>query len=102
GVSGIMDSGELTSIGVTIVGGFLAAILIGFAMKKVLKLVAVVVGLFFAGMAYLQYQQIPNINWDKLQVLSQNTLLSLTNATTKIPGLTPITPGLVANVISCL
>ena len=57
-----MDSGELSSVGVTIVGGFLAGILIGFAMKKVLKLVAVVVGLFFAGIAYLRYQQILNIN----------------------------------------
>ena len=47
--------------------------MIGYALKKVLKLVAVVLGLFFAGIAYLQYQQILNINWTKLQVASQNT-----------------------------
>jgi uncharacterized membrane protein (Fun14 family) len=33
----------------------------GYALKKVVKLAAVVVGLFFAGIAYLQYQQILTI-----------------------------------------
>jgi uncharacterized membrane protein (Fun14 family) len=51
-------------------------------------LVAVVVGLFFAGLAYLQYQQIVNINWNKLQVVSQNAVTKLANATTHIPGFT--------------
>jgi len=47
----------------TIGGGFFVGILIGYALKKVVKIVAVVVGLFFAGIAYLQYQQIVNVNW---------------------------------------
>ena len=70
----------------TIGGGFVAGILIGYALKKVVKLAAVVVGLFFAGIAYLQYQQILNVNWNKLQATSQNTLLILANATTRIRG----------------
>ncbi len=45
---------------------------------------AVVVGLFFAGLAYLQYQQIVNINWDKLQETSQDAVTTLANATTQI------------------
>jgi uncharacterized membrane protein (Fun14 family) len=36
-------------------GGFFVGILIGYALKKVIKLVAVIVGLFLAGLAYLQY-----------------------------------------------
>ncbi|NAL78270.1 FUN14 domain-containing protein [Nitrososphaera sp. AFS] len=68
------------------VGGFLSGILIGYALKKVVKLVAVVVGLFFAGLACLQYQQILNINWNKLQTASQNTLSTLANSTMQIPG----------------
>jgi len=40
---------EISSIGATIGGGILAGILIGFAIKKVLKLVAVAVGLLLAG-----------------------------------------------------
>jgi uncharacterized membrane protein (Fun14 family) len=49
-------------------------------------LAAIVVGLFFAGLAYLQYQQILSLNWAKLQAASQDTLTTLANATTQIPG----------------
>jgi uncharacterized membrane protein (Fun14 family) len=44
------------SIAATMGGGFFVGILIGYALKKVIKLVAVIVGLFLAGLAYLQYQ----------------------------------------------
>jgi uncharacterized membrane protein (Fun14 family) len=70
----------------TVGGGFFAGILIGYALKKVVKVVAVVVGLFFAGLAYLQYQQIININWIKLQAVSHNAITTIANATTQIPG----------------
>ncbi len=72
------------NLAVTIGGGFLVGVLIGYALKKVLKIVAAVVGLFFAGLAYLQYQQIFNINWNKLQATSQNAVTMLANATTQI------------------
>jgi uncharacterized membrane protein (Fun14 family) len=81
-----MSSEHVSSIAATIGGGFLAGILIGYALKKVVKLAAVVIGLFFAGLAYLQYQQILNVNWNKLLAASQNTLSKLANATTQIPG----------------
>jgi uncharacterized membrane protein (Fun14 family) len=81
-----MNVENVGSIGATIGGGFFAGVLIGYAVKKVVKIVAVVVGLFFAGLAYLQYQQIVNINWNKLQAASYDILLTLTNATTQIPG----------------
>ena len=82
-----MNIEHIGSIGVTIGAGFFAGILIGYALKKIVKLVAVVVGLFFAGLAYLQYQQIIDIKWAKLQSVSQNTVTTLANATTQIPGL---------------
>ena len=47
--------------------GFFAGILLGYALKKVIKMVAVIVGLFIAGLAYLQYQQIATIHWHKLE-----------------------------------
>ena len=77
---------NLTSIGATIGVGFFAGILIGYALKKVVKVVAIIVGLFFAGIAYLQYQQIVAINWNKVPQLSQNVVTTLANATTQIPG----------------
>ena len=81
-----MSIEDLSSTAATIGGGFFAGILIGYALKKVVKLVAVVVVLFLAGLTYLQYQQILNINWNKLQVVSQNAVTTLSNATTHIPG----------------
>jgi uncharacterized membrane protein (Fun14 family) len=81
-----MNSESLSSIAATMGGGFFAGVLVGYALKKVVKVAAVVVGLFLAGIAYLQYQQILNINWNKLQVASQNTLSTLANATTQIQG----------------
>jgi uncharacterized membrane protein (Fun14 family) len=54
------------SIAGTIGGGFVAGILTGWAVKKVIKLVAIMAGLFLAGLAYLQYQQIASVNWDRI------------------------------------
>ena len=79
-----MNLENLSSFAATIGGGFFAGALIGFAVKKVLRILAVVIGLFFAGLAYLQYQQIVNINWNKLQATSQNAVIMLTNTTTQI------------------
>jgi uncharacterized membrane protein (Fun14 family) len=56
-------------------------------LKKVIKLVAVIVGLFLAGLAYLQYYQIANINWNKLQHISEGTITTLANISTQIPGI---------------
>ena len=59
----------------TLGSGFFLGVLIGYAVKKVIKLVAVIVGLFLAGLAYLQYNQIANINWNKLQQISEDTII---------------------------
>jgi uncharacterized membrane protein (Fun14 family) len=77
---------QFSSLAATIGGGSFGGVLIGYSLKKVIKIAAVIVGLFFAGLAYLQYQQIININWAKLQGVSQNALMTLANATTQIPG----------------
>jgi uncharacterized membrane protein (Fun14 family) len=47
---------------------------------KVIKIVAVIVGLFLAGLAYLQYHQIANINWNEHQTVSEGALTTLSNA----------------------
>jgi uncharacterized membrane protein (Fun14 family) len=73
----------------TMGGGFFSGILIGYALKKIIKMVAIIVGLFLAGLAYLQYHhQIANINWNKLQtVLSEGVITTLSNMLTQIPGI---------------
>ncbi len=79
-----MNLESISSFGGTIGGGFVGGILIGYALKKIVKLV--VIGLFSVSLASLQYQQIIEIKWPKLQAVSQNTLSTLANATTQIPG----------------
>jgi uncharacterized membrane protein (Fun14 family) len=81
-----MNTESIVSIVATIGGGFFIGLLIGYALKKVVKLVAVVIGLFLVGITYLQYQEIVNVNWTKLQAASQNTVSTIANATTQIPG----------------
>jgi uncharacterized membrane protein (Fun14 family) len=56
-------------------------------LKKAIKIIAVIFGLFLAGLAYLQSQQIANINWNKLQQVSEGILTTLTNLIMQIPGI---------------
>jgi uncharacterized membrane protein (Fun14 family) len=70
----------------TMGGGFFVGVLIGYALKKVIKLLAVIVGLFLAGLAYLQYHQIASINWNKLHTVSERAITTLSNAIIHIPG----------------
>ncbi|MFY9795373.1 MAG: FUN14 domain-containing protein [Candidatus Nitrosopolaris sp.] len=81
-----MNIENLSPIAATNGGDFFAGILIGYSLKIVVKVVAIVVGLFFAGLAYLQYQQIVAIKWNKVPQLSQKVVMTLANATNQIPG----------------
>ena len=74
------------STAATIGGGFFVGVLIGYALKKVIKLLAVIVGLFLAGLAYLHYHQIANINWNILQMVSESAITTFSNAIIQIPG----------------
>ena len=74
----------------TMGGGFFVGILIGYALKKVIKLVAVIVGLFLAGLAYLQYHQIANINWNKLQTVSEGAITTLSNPIIQIQSISAV------------
>ena len=68
----------------TVGGGFLAGALAGYALKKVIKIVAVIVGLFIAALAYLEYLRIIQVDWTSLQAVSQNGIIMLANAVTHI------------------
>jgi uncharacterized membrane protein (Fun14 family) len=83
-----MSFDNIISYATTIGGGFVVGIVIGYALKKVIKIAAVILGLFLAGLAYLQYHQIANINWNKLQQLSEGTITTVSNAIImQIPGI---------------
>ena len=58
----------------TIGGGFSIGLLAVYAIKKIIKIAAVIVGLFIAPIAYLEYQRIIDVNWAKIQTVSHNGL----------------------------
>jgi uncharacterized membrane protein (Fun14 family) len=71
----------------TIGFGSIAGFLVGFALKRIMKILAVIAGVFFAALMYLESQHIVNVNWDKLQTISNSILSTITttaatNATT--------------------
>jgi len=85
---------NLTPLLSTIGFGGIVGFLIGFMLKKIMKILAIVAGIFFAALLYLQFQGILNINWNKLQITSQAIVSSITTALTtssaggiSIPGI---------------
>ena len=70
----------------TIGGGFFLGFIAGWAIKKVMRLAAVIVGLFIAALAYLGYQRILNVDWTRIQAVLQNGITWLTDAITHISG----------------
>ena len=60
-------------------GGFFGGLLLGYATKKVVRIAAIVVGLFLAGLAFLQYQQIASIDWDKIEGSMTGLIVAITN-----------------------
>jgi uncharacterized membrane protein (Fun14 family) len=74
----------------TIGFGGIVGFLIGFTIKRIMKIVAVIAGVFFAALMYLESQHIVNVNWDKLQIISNSILSTIgtttTNATTTNGG----------------
>jgi uncharacterized membrane protein (Fun14 family) len=63
----------------TIGGGFFIGLLAGYAIKKILKIAALIVGLFIAALAYLEYHRIIDVNWAKIQAVTQNDLTLVAN-----------------------
>ena len=66
----------------TIGFGGIAGFLVGFALKRIMKILAVIAGVFFAALLYLESQHIVNVNWDKLQTISNSILSTITTTTT--------------------
>src|SRR5437764_15224090 len=73
----------------TIGFGGIVGFLVGFALKRIMKILAVIAGVFFAALLYLESQHIVNVNWDKLQTISNgivSTITTATNATSTTGG----------------
>ncbi|HYA83709.1 MAG TPA: FUN14 domain-containing protein [Candidatus Bathyarchaeia archaeon] len=62
-------------------GGFLFGAVAGYAIKKIMKIAAVVIGLFVAGLAYLSYRGWVDVKWAAMEDASRSTL---TNASEQV------------------
>jgi uncharacterized membrane protein (Fun14 family) len=65
-------------LGIVGIGG-LAGFLIGFVIKKLFKILAIVAGVFFAVLIYLEQQGMVNMNWDKINATYHGVLSTVTN-----------------------
>jgi uncharacterized membrane protein (Fun14 family) len=93
-------SPTLFSIG----SGGLIGFLVGFAIKHIFKILAVLVGLFLGALIYFQSQGLISINWEKLQEITQSTVSMLAHSLTDTSQISvisgnlgiPLTGGLAA------
>jgi uncharacterized membrane protein (Fun14 family) len=72
----------------TIGFGGIVGFLIGFMLKRIMKILAVIAGVFFAALLYLESQHIVNVNWDKIQTISNGVLSTIATATTNVTSTT--------------
>jgi uncharacterized membrane protein (Fun14 family) len=68
----------ITSASAIVGGGFFGGLLLGYAIKKVVKVLAIIVGLFLAGLAYLQYQHVASFDWNRIEVMASAALGNIT------------------------
>ena len=78
----------------TIGSGGLIGFLAGFAIKRIFKILAVIVGLFFAALMYFQSQNLISVNWDKIQAMSQGLASTLAHSLTDTGQISTITGNL--------
>ena len=69
------------NLAVILGGGFFGSILMGYALKKIIKMVVIIAGFFQPALAYPHNQQIASLNWGKLQAIPEDTLATLANTT---------------------
>jgi uncharacterized membrane protein (Fun14 family) len=70
-----MSYSELITPLVTQLGaGGVVGFIVGFAVKKLLKLLAIVVGLIFAFVQYLAWQGFIEVHYDRIYTAAQNIL----------------------------
>lgn len=67
--------------------------ILGYAIKKVVRIATIIVGLFIAGLTFLQYQQIASINWDKIE----GSITGLTSTVANILDENSIAPVMMSN-----
>ncbi|MGB0027706.1 MAG: FUN14 domain-containing protein, partial [Nitrososphaeraceae archaeon] len=61
-------------------GGFLIGVLIGYFLRKILKLVLFALGGILSLLVYLQYQGLMTMNMDRVQNIADKIIATLPNS----------------------
>jgi uncharacterized membrane protein (Fun14 family) len=61
--------------------GGIAGFLIGYAVKKGIKIIMTIAGLFLAALAYLNYQGLISVDWDEVVSMSNSAVTEFSNST---------------------
>ena len=59
-------------------GGFLFGTVAGYAIKKVMKIAAIFIGLFVVGLSYLSYKGWIDVKWIEMENATKATLTNVT------------------------
>lgn len=59
-------------------GGFLFGAVAGHAIKKVIKIAVIVIGLFICGLVYLSYKGWINVKWIEMESAAKTALTNVT------------------------
>lgn len=86
--------GLATSVGI---GGFLG-FLMGYAIKKILKIIIVVAGLLVGIMYYLQYNGLIALNWAKVEAALGSAMTNFNGFTLS----TPFLPGISDQILDAI
>jgi len=65
---------DLATLALQAAGGFVTGALIGYALRKAIKVFVTVLGLWLLSVVYLGYIGVVTINWNKLNELVTNIL----------------------------
>jgi uncharacterized membrane protein (Fun14 family) len=91
----VVDISSLTSTATSAGFGGITGFLIGYAIKKVVRVLLVIVGLLFVAFVFLEYQKIITVDWNKIQGTTIAVLGNVTSgqllAKSGIPGTEHIT-----------
>ena len=60
--------------------GGIAGFLIGYAIKKAIKVIMAIAGLFLCGLAYLNYQGVITVDWNKIASASNIAAAGFSNS----------------------
>jgi uncharacterized membrane protein (Fun14 family) len=75
------EPSSLASFATSIGFGGVAGFLVGYAIKKVMKVLLIIIGLIFVAFIYLEYNKILSIDWSKIQLSVVDGLSGFVNMT---------------------